>query len=401
MAFNDVDHVLALRLSIPTKSNSAFPAHDDYFRQHMERGAEEYFAGDYNADCLDSANDVDLLFKLSPSDRLQRLARNPAAATEFFQVLFDGIVECLFGVKSVSAYLKTPGIHTSERQGIFGTLSNFDSNIEANGKGTLHGHGTASGPLSPAVISSVAHSPVLSKTVTEILNSMVYAQVSAKDHLEHLVSDLHKVPLPSSNFSAQIPIVPIDDASKKAFKARVSACASSIKANRHLRLHTDSCVRCNNPCCRYAMPQGTCDCSGIRQISEVDNPANPKDLRCDDFVLTIPEPLPPRDFTREPIDPIDGRPLACETFRPTILLTNNEGMHETAELQFDILDCLESPELHDVNPAIKDKIRALSREERDHIKELLFKANGWITEFNDILMAVATCNQVVICFTVY
>ena len=94
---------------------------------------------------LDEAENIDFLYKLTRADRLQRLAQNPAAATEFFRMLFEGIVEALFGVQSCDSYLKMPGIHTSERQGIFGTISSYNANLEANGKGTLHNHGIAHG----------------------------------------------------------------------------------------------------------------------------------------------------------------------------------------------------------------------------------------------------------------
>jgi hypothetical protein len=124
------------------------------------------------------------------------------------------------------------------------------------------------------------------------------------------------------------------------------------------------------------MPAGICDCSGINEVSVLENAVDPLDLRTDDFILSRPNPLPPQNFQRDPIQPVDGRALAFETLRPHILLHNDAGELETKNLDFDILDCLDSVELSDVDPLIKNKIRELNRADRDYIKELLFKANG-------------------------
>jgi hypothetical protein len=124
------------------------------------------------------------------------------------------------------------------------------------------------------------------------------------------------------------------------------------------------------------MPAGICDCSGIHQVSVDEDASDPLDLRTNDFILSRPKPLQQQNVRRDPIQPIDRRPLAFETLRPHILLHNNAGELDTKDLNFDILDCLDSVELCDVDPAIKNKIRELNKADRDYIKELLFKSNG-------------------------
>ena len=62
---------------------------------------------------------------------------------------------------------------------------------------------------------------------------------------------------------------------------------------------------------------------------------------------------------------------------------------------FDLIDCLESPLLSDLDPELKQKIRDLSSEDRASLKTRILGANQWSTEFTPAVMACITCNMAI------
>ena len=158
------------------------------------------------SDSGDGASDsVDMQIPLDHRDNVARITKNPVAAAEYFRITFDAIVETLFGVPL--HVKKTTPFHIDRRAGIFGHLTNFDANLEAQQKGTLHFHGIATGLLSPAVLSAVAHSPVFMKTVTTVFDSMICASARADRLLEQVVKERYgdEVVFKRPNYSAHIP----------------------------------------------------------------------------------------------------------------------------------------------------------------------------------------------------
>ena len=113
--------------------------------------------------------------------------------------------------------------------------------------------------------------------------------------------------------------------------------------------------------------------------------ADHPDPRTQHFDVCLPEERPKHDYGQDPIEPLDSRPLVFEMKRPAIQPTHPHGI-AYSDVSFDIVDCLDQPEFADVDPAILDKIRSLERKQRDVIKDLLFAANGLVSEFNHVLM---------------
>ena len=104
----------------------------------------------------------------------------------------------------------------------------------------------------------------------------------------------------------------------------------------------------------------------------------------------IEEP-PPFQENRyaQPIQKIDTRAISFEIQRQRILLQNNMGEFSAS---FDLLDCLDSPLLKDLDERFKTKIRSLSSSERESLKEAIIKHNEWVTEFVPPAMACLNCN---------
>ena len=111
--------------------------------------------------------------------------------------------------------------------------------------------------------------------------------------------------------------------------------------------------------------------------------------------MPVPE-LPPhvKDNYTSPVEPKDSRPIAFLMKRHQRQLTNDAAdldMHG----DFDIVDCLDSPLLADLDPMLKEKIRQLSPDERLSLKTRILGGNQWSTEFTPAAMACLNCNMAI------
>ena len=110
----------------------------------------------------------------------------------------------------------------------------------------------------------------------------------------------------------------------------------------------------------------------------------------------VPEPpLHVQDVYSSPLPPVDTRPISFEIQRQALVLMNDTNDFDV-DNTFDLLECLESPLLIDLEPAIKDLIRNyLSKAERDELKEEILKSNQWISEFCPPVTACLCCNSAI------
>ena len=336
---------------------------------------------------------VDINLNLSHHHNLRRIANNPVAAVEYYKIAFHAIVTTLFGVHQNDNKTELLPLHADERRGIFGRLTNFDANIEANQKGTLHFHAPVIGVISPALLGALAHSlaPVLMETLSAVFDSMITASLPPDRLLEHVVTEKYKTPrvIPRLDFSSQIPANNTND-----LEQHSNTAAASTKTVMHFFNHCDACVKCGRTCCRFAKPSGLMECTGMSMVSLKEEFADHPDPRTQHFDVCLPEERPKHDYGQDPIEPLDSRPLVFEMKRPAIQPTHPHGI-SYSDVSFDIVDCLDQPEFADVDPAILDKLRSLERKQRDVIKDLLFAANGLVSEFNHVLMSIANCNMAI------
>ena len=395
-----VSNALAIRLSIPSTSNQDFPAfdsptapvkgeHNHSLREQLLRYAQNFEDCDFDLRDRNKSDDdsINLVVNLSRHHNLTRINQNPAAAAQYFQIAFDAIVSTLFGVHASDGKTDMLPIHHDQRRGIFGRVTNFDANLEANQRQALHFHGLVTGTLSPALLGAIAHSPVLMESVSAAFDSMVLAHIAPDRMLEHIVSDRFKTKLHRPDFASAIPPDSISAIDKQAHAA-----AASTKTVMHFRNHCDACVRCGRHCCRFAKPSGLVECTGMRMVALQEQYADHPDPRTEHFDVRIPVERPKHNYNRDPIEPLDSRALSFEIRRPAIPVpktTDDSGIDDS----FDIRECLDDPMFDDVDQGIKAKILSLSDDEAQIITDHLFNANGLVSEFNSILMCVANCNM--------
>jgi hypothetical protein len=146
---------------------------------------------------------------------------------------------------------------------------------------------------------------------------------------------------------------------------------------------------------RYCKGSVLAPCTGGRLVIPTDQgpKATPRFLYQTE---TIPEPpCYVEDIYGCPLPPIDNRAISFEIQREALRLVDD--FHDLdVDNNFDILDCLESPLMADMDPAIKDLIQNyLSKEERDDLKREILKHNQWISEFNVGAMACLGCNMAI------
>ena len=90
-----------------------------------------------------------------------------------------------------------------------------------------------------------------------------------------------------------------------------------------------------------------------------------------------------------PVQPIDTRPISFEIQRRELLLQNDAGEYD---YDFDLIQCLDSELLKDMDQHYKHYIRSLSSQDRKTLKETILTHNEWVTEFVPAAMACLACN---------
>jgi hypothetical protein len=110
----------------------------------------------------------------------------------------------------------------------------------------------------------------------------------------------------------------------------------------------------------------------------------------------VPEPSPSTDSIYDvPVPQIDSRAISFEIQRRTMQLVNDMGDIDLED-NFDLLDCLESPMLSQLDPTLKTYIREfLSADERADLKAAILDHQEWITEYNPAASACLMCNTAI------
>ena len=141
--------------------------------------------------------------------------------------------------------------------------------------------------------------------------------------------------------------------------------------------------------CRYCKGSVLAPVTGGRIVTPIDKGKDsiPRFI----FETSDIEEPPPFQENKyaQPVPPIDTRAISFEIQRNRILLQKNTGEFGAS---FDLLDCLDSPLLQDLDERFKDKIRSLSSSERESLRSEIIKHNQWVTEFVPPAMACLNCN---------
>ena len=138
-----------------------------------------------------------------------------------------------------------------------------------------------------------------------------------------------------------------------------------------------------------------CPHTGARLVVPVDH-GNDATPRFTFDTEPVPEPSKRCDSVYHiPVPHIDNRAISFELQRRTIQLVNDLGEIDVAD-DFDIVDCLDSPLLAQLDPELKTYIRDyLTPEERANLKAEIMSHQQWITEHNVPASACLTCNTAI------
>jgi hypothetical protein len=142
-SFDDRNHVFTVRLGVPSKSNTSFPAKDNGLLQQMY-------------DCDPQFNETDGPFKLKITEQalIKHAADNPVAAVQFFKTLFEAseafpptithenhitnaflqaFLEILLCIPPPSQ-MNTVPIHHKSRRGLYGIVTDVSLVHETSGR---------------------------------------------------------------------------------------------------------------------------------------------------------------------------------------------------------------------------------------------------------------------------
>jgi hypothetical protein len=141
--------------------------------------------------------------------------------------------------------------------------------------------------------------------------------------------------------------------------------------------------------CRYCKGSVLAPVTGGRIVTPIDlgKDSIPR-FKFETSTIEEPPPFQEKKYA-QPVPPIDTRPISFEIQRRPILLQKDTGEFGAS---FDLLDCLDSPLLQDLDERFKDKIRSLSSSERESLRAEIVGHNQWVTEFVPPAMACLNCN---------
>ena len=261
-------------------------------------------------------------------------------------------------------------------------------------QGCLHFHALIIGVLNAYLLQLVIHSPAFQAAIASVYDSMIRAELPAHLHIEQLLSQKLDSDHKDEPFidSVNQAAVPPHLASEPEFEIHANRCA--LCKQMHLRTHTNSCVSQYLPYCRFCMERVMVKRTGARLIIPTDRGVGAVP-RFNFQTAPVPEPLPQDtvDIYGCPIPCIETLPIAFEIQRRNILDIMRDNGLQIAD-DFEIIDCLDSELLKDLDPQLKIKIRhGLSKAERAILKAMLLKSNGWVSEFNACMIACIPSNE--------
>ena len=399
MALDDKNNALCIRASHISKRNAGFPFRDEGLRQAMQnRDAEFKFSvgkddpdGTAEQDC--EGNEIFCrTIPITEFALLRLVANNPVAATQLFKKVFDAILECLLAIPGHCGQAVEIPVHHPSRKGVMGIITDILANLEANARGSLHFHAILSGIINAYLLQALVHSDLFMEAIADVFDSMIRAELPVLNHVEHILRQQRGTPPSAQNSAAVIPVSPKDPM----YETHVNCCACAT--NIHLWKHLDSCVNSRVPYCRYCKPSVFARRTGPKLISLVDldpehtlatkpakKNAKPKmPIKFRTVSKVVPEGPPPvlRVYS-QPIAPIDTRPITFEVQRRKIPLSDD----------FSLKDCLDSEMLRCLDETLKNRIRQLSDEECEELKQKIIAGNGWATEFCPPMIGTVPANE--------
>ncbi len=133
---------------------------------------------------IDKFGKVKLSIPIPQSSEMRAIAlsKNPAIAALVFEKMIRAVIKCLFCILNENDYKKTAPSY-AKLSGVLGALSAMVTVFETQGRGSLHGHSAGWGSLVPKLLETVANNPRFVEVISRALDTMVTAHVPRSIHI--------------------------------------------------------------------------------------------------------------------------------------------------------------------------------------------------------------------------
>ena len=353
IAPDDTHSVLAIRLSIPTKSNQGFPARDEGLLNHLLEGAQTHD-----------------LCKIDISEfGLQKLmAENPVAAAEIFMQIQLAIYTILLGISPEKSSKKTRPLGVF--RGIFGNCKAVFSVVETQGRLSLHVHMAVWAGLLPHLLQKAAAFPEFVEEIAEVLNQHFQGQLPDGYHvqaLHRLATEPKQRPKQDPPRMCYVPCpIPDETPAGEAFVHHFRTTMNRVG----IHAHSSTCEKggSGKEGCRLAFPRAFCNQTGPVQLIPLEK------LEFQVLNDVIREQPMERDFLENPLTTLDTRCIYWDIQRARLNL-------EEAGAQ---------------DPQLQETLESLNRLSDANVKRIVQMAlplrNLAVVETSPIACALLACN---------
>ena len=185
-------NAIMFRHFLPSYNNLQFPA-TPHFTPQLPDTALSEGAHELMYDTLRSGSQRKTLtidyegvgkrsIKIQPSDIYAAASENPVATVSFFKLNQEATIKHIFCTPAHNSRRMTIPL-TARNKGIAGVPTVSSGVIEAQGRGTLHGHSITKAGIPPNVLQFISECPALVHVAAIVLDSMQTAELDRDMHL--------------------------------------------------------------------------------------------------------------------------------------------------------------------------------------------------------------------------
>ena len=365
IAPDDIQDPNRIRLSLPQKNNTDFPAEPGEFLSALQNN-DHFYAQ----------------VPIQRHNLAELLVKSPVAAAEMFNMVVDTINSVFFGIEPNHKVKKTTCL-TDRKTGVFGKTSATATSPEEQGRGSLHGHFCLwSKDLSPKLMQAVGGVPGLEKIVSSMIDIMIQGEVRPEVHVEALLRQCTGAkPKQAMFFETHNPTThPVEFQESV---ARTINCTG-------IHTHNGTC-RKGKPGltgCRLGRPQPCRCCTTLTQIIPVKTEKGEVTYKELSFV-ELRSSIPNNISNSQPLGTPDKRILLWEIKRP--LLDVDIAINDNAQPSR-FLCFSDSREPLILSNETQSGLNNLEEEKFNRLLRYIKGRNGMVVEHNPLIASIFKCN---------
>ena len=395
IAPDDINNLTGFRLSFRSTNNTSFPAtmtkeNVDAIRQGSSIIGEGF-----------------VQIPTSYKHRVKAVINNPHSSSKEYKRLIEQVFGILVNIPVSYKHRKSQD-YRQRGPGIFGEILAFYGVTETQKRGALHLHAILYGSISPYLLQRASHIDELCKEISEVLDDIYQAELSAEDHAHNmLLKGLRTCKLSVTQSDSVCPpafLQHTDDESVNDIATK-TCCYSGI----HTHSFTCSSGTYGHVGCRLGYQCGLNKKTGPVQLSIVDDDQSTSDHTdqhstvFDNLRVSTKIEAPsqsPFDFNN-PLPNDEKRVITWDICRRHIPLENSHKSSNDTSLTKDkymaflkgiVRNDMWNRELtqHVTNATVNDLEKICSS-----ISKSLPKRNGYVVCHNKILSSLMRCNTAV------